>query len=186
MTTSAEKLALWIRSNHKAPLTHLKLQKLVFYCHGIGSSFGHEGELGNVTFEAWKHGPVARDVWLAYRNHGSCPIEAPLLSEQAEASYSADTESDLHDVLTVYGALDAWSLRQQSHLEQPWAETFKVHPGAELDPVKVRDHFFAKFASGSVTPPEYLVQSWQFGLDDLPVGSFANFHALAEAVFSVR
>ena len=72
--------ALWIRAKlpaDKLPLTHLKLQKLMFYGYGAALAFDCERALGGkIAFEAWEHGPVNREVWKEYKDHGSRSIDS--------------------------------------------------------------------------------------------------------------
>ena len=111
----AERLAAWFVVRHQ-PITHLKLQKLCFYGYGAACAFGFVDELGGVVrFEAWKHGPVCRAVWRAYKHHGAAEITAPLET----IAFSKKADAHLDDVLAVYGHLSAWRLAAQTHLERP-------------------------------------------------------------------
>ena len=69
-------LAEWILAHSSRDVTHLKLQKLCFYCYGVGRALGAK-DLGKVEFEAWQHGPVCKDVWFEYRETGRRPIPTP-------------------------------------------------------------------------------------------------------------
>jgi uncharacterized phage-associated protein len=183
MADTALNLAAWIRHHYPYgildPLTHLKLQKLGFYCYGAALAYECERSIGQVDFEAWEHGPVNRPVYRHYRGYKNQPIP----SDQTEAtSYDAGTEALLTDVLRVYGLLDAWHLRQQSHLEQPWIDARAS--GAHSIPTEtIRKHFFSKLRSGHVQTPEYLFDAGSFRLDGIPVRpSSASLHDLASLV----
>ena len=176
--SNATRLALWVRSNLRPEthaLTHLKLQKLVFFAYGAVAAFGL-AEVGRLKFEAWEHGPVNRDVWNEYRAFGATTIPKP--SEAGEA-YSAGAETILGDVLSVYGRLDAWSLRQQSHLEEPWVNAFNAR--TPIDETQIAEHFRRKFRD-DVRFPEYLARTSNFALDRIPVPRFDSLHELARAV----
>jgi uncharacterized phage-associated protein len=180
MEASALRLAEWIRGNYPYPLldplTHLKLQKLGFYCYGAALAFEHEQKVGPIAFEAWEHGPVNRQVYGEYREYASKVIPPP--SPQAEP-YEDSTEVVLRDVLLVYGLLDTWSLRHQSHLEQPWIEARK-RPDKVISTGSIREHFVRKFRTAPVQPPEYLFDSGSFRLDGIPVRrNSGNLHQLA-------
>ena len=182
MESSALNLATWIRGRFEdSSLTHLKLQKLVFYCFGAGLALDHEAELGAIRFEAWQHGPVNRDVWNRFRNVKAAPL--PLLGPELAPRYSAALEEVLTDTLTVYGALDAWSLRQQTHLEQPWVDAYATR--SEIEPATLRVHFRSKFRC-DVRAPQYLAHSWNDTLDGLPTATFSSLRELAAAVSSMR
>lgn len=177
----AHKLALWLRWNtppRPDALTHLKLQKLLFYCYGAALAFDAEPEVGDVDFEAWKHGPVCRDVWQENQAWRAAPIPPP---EGTRPTYGARVEQILRDVVTIYGALDAWSIRQESHLEQPWIDAWNAG-GGRIEREVIRDHFRRKFQDGAVALPEYLLQSSSFALDGVPVPRFPSLRALATAL----
>jgi uncharacterized phage-associated protein len=59
-------------------LTHLKLQKLLYYAHGRHLALSGE-PLVESGFEAWPYGPVAPDVFSCFRVFGRNPITVPAL-----------------------------------------------------------------------------------------------------------
>lgn len=111
--SNADRLALRIAAlapSKPDRLTHLKLQKLVFYAYGACLAFNEEKEVGaDITFEAWEHGPVCRPIWASYRQFGSNPL--PPFSVKGQP-YSPSVEEVLAEVVDVYGLLSAWQLRQ--------------------------------------------------------------------------
>ena len=174
-------LAHWLLRHAEGPVTHLKLQKLCFYGYGAALAFGFESELGGpIRFRAWQHGPVSPEVWRAYRDSGSAPLPEP----DRWPAYSETTRSHLADVVSVYGRLSPWQLRQQSHLERPWREAFDPdapRAGAVIAADTIRAHFVEKYVADT-TVPEYLGRGSSFVLDGLPVARFENLHALANAL----
>ncbi len=179
----AKRLAQWVQENYpyseSDPLTHLKLQKLVFYCYGTALAFRCESEVGGiVTFEPWEHGPVNRDIWTEFRDCKSNPL--PTLAGPP-VHYPLASAHCMRDALAVYGMLDAWSLRQQSHLEAPWKVAYaaKAH---EIPTEDIRRHFAAKLCGGRVSYPEYALDPGTFRLDGIPVPSYKSLHELAESV----
>lgn len=180
--STATHLADWIRAElpeQHHPLTHLKLQKLSFYCFGCALAFDFEHDLGELTFRAWDHGPVNLDIWHQFRDRGSSPI--PALSRDEVEPYSETSERHLRDILTVYGRLDAWSLRQESHLEQPWKDAHKAGRGV-IPNDALRTHFRGKFAGPNVAYPEYLSLASSFALDGIPTIGHRSLHDLAKTV----
>ena len=64
--------------NEEYPLTHIEVQKLLYFAHGW--MLGIHGEpLVEGNWEAWRYGPVLRDVYFSLNynrgraNHGSHP-----------------------------------------------------------------------------------------------------------------
>lgn len=181
----AEQLARWIRSNvDERPdlLTHLKLQKLAFYCFGACLAFDLDAEVGtDITFEAWEHGPVCRPLWSVYRSNGGNPIPRPT---GRAVRYSAPTERVMKNVLDVYGLLPAWLLRQESHLEAPWKVAWLQRAPISND--ALRRHFVAKFKDGPVHLPEYLANSSSSALDGIPTRDYRTLDGLAQFARSLR
>lgn len=55
------------------PVTQMKLQKMVYAAHGFHLALYGE-PLIKEQFQAWKYGPVVRDIYNTYRFYGSQPI----------------------------------------------------------------------------------------------------------------
>ncbi len=173
-------LAGWILQNYPYAdkITHLKLQKLCFYAYGSLLSRDLENEIGpTLTFRAWEHGPVNSDLYQTMSKFGAQPItEIP-----KEGKYPASVTRTLSCAVRIYGVLDAWSLRQETHLEAPWRDAFNIK-AIIMDNKKLKAHFKQKFSDGSVKAPEYIVGSGSFQVDGIPVPSYLSLEDLAEAV----
>jgi uncharacterized phage-associated protein len=183
---AANELAAWIRAEYAGtePLTHLKLQKLVFYGYGACLAHGREGDLGGeIVFRPWKHGPVNHEVWSTYRAYAGKPIPPPDHDDPVPR-YASDATTHLRDALVVYGALTAWNLRQESHLEAPWIRAFGQKE-ERIPHEELRTHFERKFRSGHVQFPEHLVHTSSFNLDRIPTLGFPTLHELAQALARV-
>lgn len=110
-------------------LTHLKLQKLLYYAQGFHLAiFGRR--LFPETIEAWEHGPVAPAAWSLFRRHGGTPIPAPADSDQV--SLSAEQRDLLNDEWNTYGQFSARKLRNMTHEEAPWKEAFRAGGNAPI------------------------------------------------------
>lgn len=100
-------------------ISHLKLQKLVYYAQGFhlamfGVPFFNENVL------AWEHGPVVKSVYAKYRKSGSNGI--PPEPDFDETIFNAKQIELLQEVCTVYGQFSAWKLRNMTHAEKPYTE----------------------------------------------------------------
>lgn len=176
--TPAEKLSLWIRSHVPAtsgPVSHLKLQKLLFYSYAGALAFDHDAEVGEISFEAWRHGPVNPETVERFRSHADAPLPPPADT----VSYGAEVEQTLSDVLGVYAWLSPWALRQQSHLEAPWIDASRLGGQRRIERESIRRHFVAKFRD-DVRLPEYLGRSSSFRIDGIPTARFGSLHELAQ------
>lgn len=160
-------------------ITHLKLQKLCFYCYGYLTAVA---QIEEVPFEAWQHGPVSRTVWERFKGFGALPVTT---ESTAERSWSSAQLQVLGDVLALYGGLSAWQLRELSHAEEPWEKAYRSETLVIPDDA-IRAHFARKTAPGAVELPEPLVNSWSLKLDGLPVPRFRSLHEAAKACRSLR
>lgn len=172
LMTNANKLGLWVRDNFPEPLTHLRVQKLSFYCYGAALAFNLD--IGDdIVFEPWDNGPVCVDLWKEYRHYGVAPITLPIYDAP---KYSPQTEDLMRDVLSIYGRLPSWNLRNQSCLEKPWIDaSLKKQPISTTD---LRVHFANKFRD-EVKCPEYLVSAGSFSLDNIPLATYPSLKSLA-------
>jgi uncharacterized phage-associated protein len=100
-------------------MTHLKLQKLLYYSQGFHLALSGGRPLFDDPILAWKHGPVVNIVWKEYKAYGSGPIPAIEGFDPAKC-LSEDERSLLNDVWNAYGQFSAWKLRNMTHEEPPW------------------------------------------------------------------
>jgi uncharacterized phage-associated protein len=70
---------------HYGPMSHLKLQRLLFYCDVYHLAY-FDKELIEDSFEAWVHGPISRKVY------GSLKDKYMLYEE---LTYSNNTKEDV-------------------------------------------------------------------------------------------
>ena len=188
---AVSQLASWIIRNYaytqREPLTHLKLQKLFFYCYGALLAGDLESEVGpEIIFEPWAHGPVNRALYDMFKVKGAKPITADDCGHSP--IYSSAVSQVLCDASIVYGAMSAWSLREQTHLEEPWHSAYSRR-NRLIDSSRLKAFFKTKFASGSVSAPEYLFGLGSFKIDGIPVQTYRNLHDLAatvQRVFSAK
>ena len=167
---------------HGPPVDQLKLQKLTFYAYGAVLAHGVLPEVGEIAFSPWKHGPVNVELWHHHRGAGANPLPPP---QQSPAQYSPGLGQILDDVVEIYGRLDSWSLRNESHLEQPWIDGWAIQ-AKEIPTDALQEHFHRKFAPGNVRLPAHLGSHASNVLDGIPPARFESLHHLAEALRSRR
>ena len=108
------------------PMSHLKLQKLVYYVQAYHLAYFGQPIIED-DFEAWVHGPVSRKLYdvvkehsllytdVGYKNEGGetpdIKIQALLTEEQLEL---------LGDVLSEYAQIKGLQLENLTHSELPW------------------------------------------------------------------
>jgi uncharacterized phage-associated protein len=117
-------------------ITHLKLQKLVYYAQAWSLAL-----LGRPLFDedmrAWAHGPVAESVFNSYRAFGWEAIPAP---DEAPA-LEVEDEDLLNMVMGGYGDFSAKHLETMTHCEDPWKTARgDLPPEARSNAIIPKDH----------------------------------------------
>lgn len=98
-------------------ITHLKLQKLVYYAQAWTLALC-DRPLFDEDFQAWTHGPVVPSLFQRFNGMGWNPLPAP--EEDNCGELDAEVESLLEEVYTLYGEHSAKYLEQLTHSEEPW------------------------------------------------------------------
>lgn len=98
-------------------ITHLKLQKLVYYAQAwsmvlLGSPLFEE------DFQAWAHGPVLRSLFDRFNGSGWDSLDRPDKTPKVDV----ETGALLEEVFRVYGQYEAKVLERLTHSEAPWIE----------------------------------------------------------------
>jgi uncharacterized phage-associated protein len=98
-------------------ITHLKLQKLLFYAQAWALVL-LEKPLFDEDFQAWQHGPVLRSVYDRFAGSGYQALPTP--SRRDQSAFEPEVEELLEDILSLYGEHSAKVLEDQTHREDPW------------------------------------------------------------------
>lgn len=110
---------------HYGPMSHLKLQKLLFYCDAYHLAY-FDTQLVEDKFEAWVHGPVSRKVFksLADKSVLHSDIEySPIEGVDEEAMFESLNSSQKELITDVLQELHTWTgfqLEKATHREEPW------------------------------------------------------------------
>ena len=99
-------------------ITHLKLQKLLYYikCWGLVSGVYHlSGD-----FRAWKNGPVNEEVYDRYKRFGGDHIEQ---ENHVFPINDAHANQIIDFVIESYAPYQAYTLSAMTHGELPWKNT---------------------------------------------------------------
>jgi uncharacterized phage-associated protein len=133
------------------PMTHLRLQKLLYYVQGWSLAL-HGEAMFTDRIEAWSHGPVVRSMYGVLRRHQNTPIKPSHINGDP-SKLSSDELKLIQDVWRSYRGYSPTSLRNMSHNEAPWVNA-RPDAGpldacdAEITTQSMRD-FFRKLARQS-------------------------------------
>lgn len=134
------------------PVTQMKLQKMVYVAHGIHLALYSE-PLIKEHFQAWKYGPVVRDIYSSYKFYGSKPIyhtdwlfsqESMIANElntlDTKATKTIDTTWDALKTLNA-GQLSNWTHKDES----PWAQVYVEGVNDIVIPNEVIGNYFKQW-----------------------------------------
>jgi uncharacterized phage-associated protein len=100
-------------------LTHLRLQKLMYYVQAWSLALRKRPAFQG-RIEAWAHGPVVKELFSKLADYKSNPIPHDALKKSSPVS-----EQDYQFILSVweqYKGFTAFALRSMTHNETPWIQ----------------------------------------------------------------
>jgi uncharacterized phage-associated protein len=110
-------VAKFIVKASRSPVSNLKLQKLLYYVQGWSLGI-YEKPVFTAEIQAWAHGPVVPNVFLALRHLRWASVPIPTEAIPLEPHL----ENHVHMVLRAYGEFTAADLERLSHTEKPWLD----------------------------------------------------------------
>ncbi len=118
-------------------ITHLKLQKLVYYAQGY-----YAGLIGELLFdenlEAWPHGPVCPALYKEYKAHSYHEIPPEPFSEN---NIDESVGNFLDAIWQVYGKYSGPELEEMTHQETPWIKARQNFSGKTIAFCDIKIYF---------------------------------------------
>jgi uncharacterized phage-associated protein len=148
-----------ISDEERVQVTHLALQKIVYFCHGTSyARFGKPLLLNKI--EAWKNGPVIRELYFSFNSFGDRPISgrAEMINfhtrrpEKIGYSFTQDILDHVRETFKIYGPIDPWRLVAMTHKEgSPWKQAIDraqkvANAGMRIEESLIQDFFSRKAA----------------------------------------
>jgi len=112
-----------------ASVTQMKLQKLLYYAKAWCLALA-DTPLFSQEIEAWKYGPVIRDVYAKYKIYGCNSL--PKAEEYDKSQFSNCETKILEAVKDAYMCYDALFLANLTHCETPWQEAYSTNENATI------------------------------------------------------
>jgi len=126
----------------RGPMTAMKLQKLVYYSQAW-SIVWDDKALFDEEIQAWRNGPVVRELWEKHR--GQYRVEK---IEDGDSDELTDVETDTLDtVLEFYSDKSAQWLSDCTHLEDPWKNAWKQGENTVITKEALSEYY------SSIEPP---------------------------------
>jgi uncharacterized phage-associated protein len=138
---SALDVAAYILEEH-GPMTAMKLQKLVYYSQAWHIVW-EDDELFPEEIQAWKNGPVVRELYALHR--GQFRVE--VIANGNPEALNDDQEDVVGRVLTFYGEKSAQYLSDLTHLEDPWKDAWAIGPNSIITKAALAEYY------SSIEPP---------------------------------
>ncbi|MDC3414767.1 Panacea domain-containing protein [Terrihalobacillus insolitus] len=134
-------------------MTHLKLQKLVYYAHSwYVTLYDSLPLVEDDNIEAWIHGPVFPRLFREYKSRGYSEIT---FEEGLRGNIdNLDTEEqEIIDVIwDQYGAYSGKYLEEQTHQEGPWLNAREGHTPFDYGNTIITDEDIIDFFGRLLNP----------------------------------
>ncbi|QOS98094.1 SocA family protein [Brevibacterium sp. JNUCC-42] len=111
--------------NTERSITHLKLQKLIYYAQAWHLAITAGDPLFEERIEAWIHGPVCPELYYKYKHYGFDEIEPVSIYEVDCTKFERKKIEVLDIVWEIYGAYNGKHLEKLTHQEKPWLDARK-------------------------------------------------------------
>lgn len=132
------KYIVWHEAKEDRPVTHLRLQKLLYFVQAVFLTVWGE-PCFNATMEAWEYGPVIPEVYSEYKIFGSSCIPAPrgfsdrFLTDQAR--------SQINQMLDICSKYTTHELVELTHEQDPWKNAYKKSFNHEITNQAITSYF---------------------------------------------
>ncbi|WP_033916605.1 Panacea domain-containing protein [Campylobacter sputorum] len=122
--------------------SRLKLLKLLYYVQGYHLAM-FNAPLFNDKIEAWLHGPVIPEVWKWAKNYGDEQMQNEALSKEQIENLNLHPQQIklIEEVLDIYNKYSAYGLRDKTHTEIPWLESYEKDKNNEITQKSLKNFF---------------------------------------------
>lgn len=161
---SVANLIIRLSNEHRRPVSHLSLQKILYFIHGK-FLIENDRPLLDGYFEAWQYGPVHPLIYDSFKEYGARPLLEPankrdlLSGDTIPVDVPNDTNlcSLIMEMALPYLKLSPGRLVDLSHArESPWDEITKQRDGSRTYGMRITDHQIrSRFRYHKVSISEY-------------------------------
>lgn len=146
-TNSEKKENQAVNDNYEVyeDLTHLKLQKLLYYAQGISLSKNNHTLFWD-KIEAWEHGPVVKSVFNQFSSKGRNAITLEDSPKDVSIIRKIEADEEAREVLNMtydnFAIYTAWQLRNMTHeVGTPWYVTYVPNKNKEININLIKQYF---------------------------------------------
>ena len=165
-----------------AYLTHLHVQKLLYYVQGWSLAI-RDIEVFDDPIVAWKHGPVVAGLYGQFKQYGDSPITNFNLSEAD--GIDANDRFMIASVWERYKNCSAMFLRSLTHREPPWLKARAGIPADTNSNVEITRDSMKKFFSTQIdmTKPVTTSVDWNQSLPESGQQPDSRFLEAVQSIF---
>lgn len=182
-SVARELVKLSLQGEESDPLTHLRLQKLLYYAQAW-SLVIRESELFPEEIRAWENGPVVEEVFQALPD-GRCAACVPENLFDSAPDPEPEEAWFLKAFWEAYCGYSASQLYRMTHAETPWQKTWEQQPNQSA-PIRVEDidaYFQRQTVPGSLAEYSHDLrrreEAAEMTLRQIPPIDFARFRVPA-------
>ena len=122
-------------------VTPLRLQKLLYLNYGMYLQT-HDHFLPHLHFQAWRYGPVVREIYDYYKVFGSSPITKKVAGIDSGVYPRLIDDQTIQLTVNKYAGMDAFELVALTHRrEGAWYKAFAKKVGAEIEHSDIKEEF---------------------------------------------
>lgn len=124
-------------------MTHLKLQKMLYYTQAYHlAKFGVP--LFDEEFEAWLHGPVIPEIYDIYKKYGYNLIPQDNDYLKTAPDFSKELTEFFSTIYSIFGKYDGKYLEELTHDEAPWKDTYEYGKNNIISKDIMKDYYINK------------------------------------------
>lgn len=137
------------RDVDQEPMTHMRLQKLLYYVQGW--SIARRGvKAFDEHIEAWEHGPVVPTLYRALKDSGRQPVTVDQLED---GQVDSELRSFVASVWADYRSHSTIRLRNMTHTESPWKDAWEKRRLPNRCQEEITEEAFRKYFSTIAPKP---------------------------------
>ena len=132
-----------IATKEGTSLTHMQLQKLVFFAHGVHLSAYKGKPLIEDEIRAWDFGPVIPTLYERLRRFGSEGVEPTISAQDRDTIDPGSTEGQaIRGVWKAYKGFSGWELSNITHRAgSPWSKVWSRSKYADIPNRIIREYY---------------------------------------------
>jgi uncharacterized phage-associated protein len=116
--TDVAKFLIHTAHEYGDTITHLKLQKLLYYVQGSYLALQNH-QIFKEDILAWKNGPVVYSVWNMFKHYHAEPINEP----DDDTGIDGLNAEIIKEIYRKYRGFTAGQLVSKTHDENPWKDS---------------------------------------------------------------